>query len=140
MDTKAVGNTGNVSSSRAKLRTGRKKTSPTPYTQLSSGEEMITPFTIFSKSVQSLTDEQFCDMQIRMLEAGQELSKKDMLLVEEMTSKKTDDLRMDRYAEEVIILQPCQVTMAGLGWGPPPVAVVRYQRVLASLMSEAKSD
>ena len=51
-----------------------------------------------------------------------------MLLVEEMTSKGTVDLRMDRYAEEEMILQPCQVTMAGLGWGPPPVAVVRYMR------------
>ena len=43
-----------------------------------------------------LTEEELCDLQIRLLEAGQELSKEDMLVVEEMTAKcvETDMLAM----------------------------------------------
>ena len=107
-----------VTSSRAKLKS--KHCSPLP---------PLTP-SVPHLPISQLTDEEFCDLQIRLLEAGHELSKEDQQVVEEMTNKfsDTEGLEVDRLAEEEMILQPCQVMLTGLGWGPSPGAVVRHVR------------
>jgi len=109
-----------VKSSRARLRTSNQcSSSPiaSPYTPPASP----TPLSF-------LTDKEFCDLQIRLLEAGHDLSKQDQLVVEEMTNKLSgvDMLEMEVPTEE--ILEPCQVTLSGLGWGPSPGDVVRHVR------------
>ena len=35
---------------------------------------------------------------------------------------------MQRLAKEEMVLQPCQVILTDLGWGPSPGAVVRHAR------------
>jgi hypothetical protein len=65
-----------------------------------------------------------------LLEAGHKLSKEEQQGVEVMTNKLSDaeGLEMDRLAEEEMVLQPCQVMLTGLGWGPSPGAVLRHVR------------
>ena len=81
--------------------------------------------------VKQLTDEEFCDLQICLLEAGHKLSKEEQQVVEEMTTKLSDaeGLEMGRLAEEEMVLQHCQVMLTGLVWGPSPGAEVRHVRL-----------
>ena len=78
-----------------------------------------------------LTDKEFCDLQIRLMEAGQKFSKEEQQVVEEMSTKLSDaeGLEMGRLAEEEMVLQPCQVMLTGLVWGPSPGAEVRHVRL-----------
>ena len=55
-----------------------------------------------------MTDEQFCDLQMSMLQAGQELSKVDQQMVEKMIAKQSDRQNMGRLAEEEMILRPTE--------------------------------
>ena len=52
-------------------------------------------------------------------------------MVEEMNTKLSDaeGLEMGRLAEEEMVLQPCQVMLTGLVWGPSPGAEVRHVRL-----------
>ena len=62
--------------------------------------------------------EEFCDLQIRLLEAGHKLRKAEQQLVKEMTTKLSDVEGL-----EEMVLQPGPVMLTGLGWGPSYGAV-----------------
>ena len=64
-------------------------------------------------SLSKLTDEEFCDLQIRLLEAGHKLSKAEQQVVEEMTTKLSGAEGL-----EEMVLQPGPVLLTGLGRGP----------------------
>ena len=81
------------------------------------------------KPLSQLTDEEFCDLQIRLLEAGHELSKEEQLVVEEVTAKFNETVNAENMlANTEEKQQPCQVIMTGLSWGPNPGSVVRHAR------------
>jgi len=108
-----------VTSSKAKLKKNSLcSDSKSEYTLQNSG-----------KPVDQLTDEEFCDLQIRSLEAAHELRQQEQLVVEEVTSKfnETDTSEnMLSYKEEMG--QPCQINLTGPSCGPTPGAVGRYSR------------
>jgi len=108
-----------VTSSKAKL----KKNLQCP---LSKEAEINAP--ISEKPFSQMTDEEFCDLQIRLLEAGHELSKEDLLVVEEVTAKYSEANIVEKKLPTVEKQQPCQVILTGLSWGPTPGAVVRHVR------------
>jgi len=81
------------------------------------------------KPVDQLYGGEFCDLQIRMLEAGHELRHQEQLVVEEVTAKfnETDTSEnMLSYKEEMG--QPCQINLTGPSCGPTPGAVGRYSK------------
>jgi len=108
-----------VTSSKAKL----KKNLQCP---LSKAAEVDAP--ISAKPFSQLTDEEFCDLQIRLLEAGHELSKEDLLVVEEVTAKYSEVNIVEKKLPTVEKQQPCHVILTGLSLGPTPGAVVRHAR------------
>jgi len=110
-----------VTSSKAKL----KKNLQCP---LSKAAEVDAP--ISAKPFSQLTDEEFCDLQIRLLEAGHELSKVDLLVVEEVTAKYNEVNTVEKKFQLPTVEKqpPCRVILTGLSWGPTPGAVVRHAR------------
>jgi hypothetical protein len=66
-------------------------------------------------SLSKLIDEieEFCDLQILLLEAGHKLSKAEQQVVEEMTTKLSGAEGL-----EEMVLQPGPVLLTGLGRGP----------------------
>jgi len=82
---------------------------------------------ISAKPISQLTDEEFCDLQIRLLEAEHQLNKKDLLVAEEVTAD-SEANRVEMKLPTVGKQQPCLVNLSGLSWGPSPGAVVRHAR------------
>jgi len=83
-----------------------------------------------------MTDEEFCDLQIRLLEAGHEMSKQELQAVEDMFEKTciSDNhapvKASDRNLEVTEKVEPCKVDLLGLGWGgPSPAAIMRHVRM-----------
>jgi len=77
-----------------------------------------------------LTDQEFCDLQIRLLEAGHELSDQEQLVVEEVTAKlsendKPENMLSNKEEEQQ---HPCQVILTGLNLSSTPGAVVGHAR------------
>jgi len=108
-----------VTSSKAKLKKGRLcSESKSEFTLLNS-----------DKPVDQLTDEEFCDLQIRLLEAAHELNQQEQLVVEEKTAKSNEtDKSENMLSNNEEMRQSCQITLAGPSCGPTPGAVVRYAR------------
>ena len=112
-----------VKSSRARLKTSNQSNQCYSTTIMSPDTPPASP-----TPLSLLTDEEFCDLQICLLEAGHDLSKQDQLVVEEMTHKLSDEDTMEMKIPVEEIWEPCQLTLAGLGWGPSPGDVVRHVR------------
>jgi len=83
-----------------------------------------------------MTDEEFCDLQIRLLEAGHEMSKQELQAVEDMFEKTciSDNhppgIASDKKRVVSEKVEPCKVDLMGLGWGgPSPAAIMRHVRM-----------
>ena len=58
-----------------------------------------------------VTGEKFCDLQIRLLDAGHELSQQEQLVVEEKTAKFNETDTSGNILSNKEMWQPCQITL-----------------------------
>jgi len=110
-----------LTSSKAKLKKNKKFSSHKKSADPAPVAKSIPP-------VSKLSDEEFCDLQIKLLEAGHELSKEEQLAVEEVMAKMSDAGSEKKKMPAVQEVKPCQVIMTDFSWGLSPGAVVRHVR------------
>jgi len=85
-----------------------------------------------NSSNNKLTDEEFCELQMRLLEENCKLSETEQVLLDEKLSvvhnPEVGDKSQEDIEELALNRKPCKVFIHGIGWGLSPAMVLKYLR------------